>query len=168
MALELTTFDVAEHLSDDEGQQALLDDAFASGDHRYIAHAIGIVARAQGMTKVASESGMQRQALYRAFSRDGNPTLENFLRVLGTLGYRLQAVKQSVLSEDTGGTISSAIGQAAQAERESIMDVTAEEAEVARAARVTEELVVRRSEAAPVEHLGGESVPRRRKTVKSA
>ena len=88
---EIEKFDVAEHLADDPvGQEELLNDAANSGDYRYLAHAIGIVARAAGMSKVANETGMKRQALYRSLSMNGNPTLETVTEVAKALGLRVK------------------------------------------------------------------------------
>ncbi|NWK96528.1 putative addiction module antidote protein [Sphingobium lactosutens] len=90
MAIELKPFDGAKYLTDPEDQQELLDDAIASGDVHIVAKAIGYVARARGMTELANETGIKRQALYRAFSDQGNPTLETLLKVLPALGLRMR------------------------------------------------------------------------------
>lgn len=90
MAIELTRFDAAEHLTEAEDQAELLADAVATGDASVIARAIGIVARAHGMTDLARETGMKRQQLYRAFGPDGNPTLETMVKVLPALGLRMR------------------------------------------------------------------------------
>jgi len=90
MTIELSRFDVAEFLTEPEDQAELLADAMASGDAHVVAKAIGIVARARGMSDVASATGIKRQTLYRAFSEDGNPTLETMLKVLPALGLRMR------------------------------------------------------------------------------
>ncbi len=74
--------------------QGFLQDAFASGDATEIAEAIGIVARAQGMTTLASEAGMSRETLYRTLSAKGNPTLSTLLAVLKALGFKLSGVER--------------------------------------------------------------------------
>ena len=89
MTIELTPFDTAKYLADPEDQAELLTDAIASGDTGIIAAALGIVARAHGMTELANETGLQRQALYRALSEKGNPTLETLLKILPALGLEL-------------------------------------------------------------------------------
>ncbi|PTD19882.1 addiction module antidote protein [Sphingomonas fennica] len=81
----------AEHLTDPEDQAELLADAFATGDPRYVAHALGIVARAHGMTKLEQATGMKRQALYRALSMDGNPKLDTLMKVMKALHLSLRA-----------------------------------------------------------------------------
>lgn len=44
-----------------------------------------------GFTKLAAETGLSRESLYRAFSAKGNPTLNTLLAVLRTFGMRLAA-----------------------------------------------------------------------------
>ena len=79
-------FDPADYFDTPEAEQELLDDAVASGDGRYIAAALGTVARARGMTKVAAEAGVTREALYRSLSEDGDPRLSTLLGVAKALG----------------------------------------------------------------------------------
>ena len=91
MALETVPFDAAEFLDDAHSQAELVQDAFATGDVAYIAHALGIVARARGMTQVAKDAGLTREALYRSLSEDGDPKLSTLLGVLKALGISLHA-----------------------------------------------------------------------------
>lgn len=62
MAVETVPFDPAEFITTPEGQADLLADAFETGDAAYIANALGIVARAKGMSAVAEETGVTRKA----------------------------------------------------------------------------------------------------------
>ena len=55
MATETIPFDASEFFADAEAQAALLTDAFESGDAQHIANALGIIAKAKGMTSVARE-----------------------------------------------------------------------------------------------------------------
>ncbi|WP_027059351.1 addiction module antidote protein [Mesorhizobium loti] len=89
MAIETVPFDPAEHLGSAEGQAELLADAFATGDPSYIANALGIVARARGMTAVAKEAGVTREALYKALRPDGDPRLSTLLGVTKALGVKI-------------------------------------------------------------------------------
>ena len=63
----------------------------APDDAAYIAAALGDVARARGMTKLAQRTGLTRMGLYKALSKDGNPSLDTVLKVLHALGLRLTA-----------------------------------------------------------------------------
>lgn len=91
MAIKTAPFDAAKYFSTEEAQVDLLSDALQSGDAGYIAAAIGTVAKARGMTHVAAETGLNRQALYAALKEGGNPTLDTVLKVIGALGFRLTA-----------------------------------------------------------------------------
>jgi probable addiction module antidote protein len=91
MAERLTTFDPAEGLTSDEAIAGFMAEAFASGDAGYIAHALGVVARAKGMTQIAGETGLSREQLYRSFSENGNPTLKTTIAVMKALGLELTA-----------------------------------------------------------------------------
>ncbi len=81
----------AEGRTGDAKHARLLARAFADGSTAEIAHALGIIARARGMTEVARRSGLAREALYRALSRDGDPKLSTLLRVMRALDIRLDA-----------------------------------------------------------------------------
>lgn len=91
MTIETTAFDAAKYLGDPEAQAVFLRDALETGDAGYIAHALGVLARAQGMTKVAQDAGLSREALYKALSPNGNPRLSTLLGVMKALHIRLDA-----------------------------------------------------------------------------
>lgn len=94
MAEKLTTFDPAEGLTSDEAIAAFMAEAFASEDVGYIAHALGVVARAKGMAQIAKDTGLSREQLYRSFSEKGNPTLKTTIAVMKALGIELTAKAQ--------------------------------------------------------------------------
>ncbi len=89
MAEKLTTYDPALALVDDDELAVFMADAFETGDAGYVAHALGIVARAKGMTQIARDTGLSREQLYRSFSEAGNPTLKTTLAVMKALGIDL-------------------------------------------------------------------------------
>jgi probable addiction module antidote protein len=91
MALKLSRFDAAKHFDTHEAQARLVDDALTSGNTAYIANALGIVARARGMSDLARETGLSRQALYTALSEGGNPSLDTVMKVTKALGLELHA-----------------------------------------------------------------------------
>ena len=95
MTEKLTTYDPAAALIDDEEIAAFMADAVETGDAGYIAHALGIVARAKGMTQIARDTGLSREQLYRSFSEAGNPTLKTTLAVMKALGIDLTAKPRS-------------------------------------------------------------------------
>jgi probable addiction module antidote protein len=84
-------FDAARYLDTEEAQAELLNDALTSGNAAYVAQALGVIARSRGMTAVARDSGVTREALYRSLSEDGDPRLTTLLGVLAALGVTLRA-----------------------------------------------------------------------------
>ena len=75
-----TNADIADYL------EAVLED----GDPALVAHALGVIARAKGMTKIARATGLGRESLYKALSADGNPELATVLKVMRALGLKLK------------------------------------------------------------------------------
>src|SRR5204863_2641850 len=91
MSKKLTTYDPAEDLTTDEGIAIFMAEAFKTQDAAYIAHALGVVARAKGMSQIAGQTGLSREQLYRSFSDNGNPTLKTTIAVMKALGVELTA-----------------------------------------------------------------------------
>lgn len=89
--MKTSKFDPAEHLDTEEVQAELISEALETGDAKFIAHAIGTVARARGMTQLSKDSGVTRESLYRALSVDGDPRLSTLTSVLSALGVGLKA-----------------------------------------------------------------------------
>lgn len=86
MTKQLTTYDPATALVDQEEIAFFMADAFETGDAAYIAKALGVVARTKGMTEISQKTGLSREQLYRSFSERGNPTLKTTLAVMQALG----------------------------------------------------------------------------------
>jgi probable addiction module antidote protein len=93
VGIETRPFDPVEYLDTPEGIQAYLQDAFAGGEPAEIVDALGVVARAMGMSQVAERTGLSRPALYRALSREGNPAFSTIVRVAQALGFTLSPVR---------------------------------------------------------------------------
>ena len=90
MTLETFPLDLAEYATDAETQTYLLEQALASGDGAYISNALGIIARAQGMTETAAKAGITREGLYKALSATGDPRLSTLLGVLRALNLKMR------------------------------------------------------------------------------
>lgn len=84
-------FDAAKYLTSAEAQTELLNDALSSGEAAYIANALGVIARARGMTDVARQAGVTREALYKSLSDEGDPRLTTLMGVARALGFKLVA-----------------------------------------------------------------------------
>ena len=91
MTETFTEFDPAEYLDTPEAIVEFMNDALETGDAGYIAKALGVVARAKGMTQLSRDTGLSREQLYRSFSAKGNPTLKTFLTVMKALGIDMTA-----------------------------------------------------------------------------
>jgi probable addiction module antidote protein len=87
--LKTKPFDPADYLTSDTTIATYLSEAMASGDPAFIADALGVVARARGMTQVARKAGLARESLYRALAKSGNPELDTVIRVMNAIGFRL-------------------------------------------------------------------------------
>ncbi len=88
MAIKVTRWDAAEHLETEEDIAVFLAEAMEIGDQKFIVHALNTVARARGMTQIAKDAGIARQALYKSLGEDGNPTLSTLLGVMKSLGLK--------------------------------------------------------------------------------
>lgn len=90
MPIKTTAYDVAGYLTREDRVAAYLELAMEAGDPKAIATALGNVARARGMTRLAKDTGLTREALYRALAPEGNPTLATFAAVLDAMGLRMR------------------------------------------------------------------------------
>ncbi|MBX9930458.1 MAG: putative addiction module antidote protein [Methylobacterium sp.] len=94
MPLETVPYDTAEHLKTDEDVALYIEAVLEEGDPVLLREAIGIVARARGMTQAARETGLTSERL-SALSEEENPGFDTIFRVLKALGLQL-TVKPSV------------------------------------------------------------------------
>ncbi len=84
-------YDVAEHLRTPQEMALYLDACIeeSGGDAAFIAKALGDIARAQGMTKVAEGAGLSRESLYKSLSGERVPDFSTVLKVMKSLGLKL-------------------------------------------------------------------------------
>jgi probable addiction module antidote protein len=88
---EIPAFDAAEYLTSDEEVAAYLTTILEENDAALLAAALGDIARARGMTQVAKDSGITREALYKALRPGSAPRFDTVSRVCAALGVRLVA-----------------------------------------------------------------------------
>ena len=86
MTTQISTWDAAEQLDSNDAIAAYLSEVMELGDPAHIVQALNTVARARGMTEIARDAGIGRQALYKSLGQRGNPTLTPLLRVIKSLG----------------------------------------------------------------------------------
>lgn len=89
MTLETRPFDSSDHLDSPKAIAAYLEAVLEEDDPALFTYALGQVARSRGMSQIAAESGLSREALYRALSSDGDPRLSTLTGVVKALGLRL-------------------------------------------------------------------------------
>ena len=97
MALKTTRWDSAEYLKTDEDIAAYLDAVLEEDDPALVTHALGVIARAKGMSQIARETGLGRESLYKALSPEGNPEFATIVKVLKALGLQLHASPRTVV-----------------------------------------------------------------------
>lgn len=84
-------WDAADHLKTEQDMAAYLEAALETGDAALFTAALGDVARAKGMTKIARQAGLGRESLYKALSPEGNPEFATVLKIVRSLGLKLHA-----------------------------------------------------------------------------
>jgi len=101
MTESFTRWDVTDHLKTDEDMLAYLEACVVEdpGDGSLIRAALGDIARARNMTRLAREVGMSREGLYKALSGKGNPSFATVLKVARALGLDLRFTRSAFLAE---------------------------------------------------------------------
>ncbi len=61
------------------------------GDDSELAHALGHIAKARGMTQIARDAGIGRESLYKALRANSHPRFDTTSRVCKALGVKLVA-----------------------------------------------------------------------------
>ena len=90
---KFSRYDTADYLKSEEDMVAYLEACLeeAPDDPALIAAALGDIARARGMVRLAKDTGLTREGLYKALSKGGNPSLGTVLKVMKALGLRFEA-----------------------------------------------------------------------------
>jgi probable addiction module antidote protein len=91
MMSKTTRFDAVDYLDTKERQIAYITAALESGDADFVRDALGLVARARGMSEIAKNAGLNRESLYKALGETGNPEFSTVMRVVSALGLTLSA-----------------------------------------------------------------------------
>lgn len=76
-----------------------LNDALARGDATAIKRTLGLIARERGMSQIARETRLARESLYRSLDTKGNPEFTTVLKVLSSIGLRLEVKPERMESE---------------------------------------------------------------------
>ena len=84
-----TPFEIADYLEEKDQIAAYLNIGLEEGDSADLVIAIGQVAKAVGMTKIAEQTGMSRPSLYKALGEGSKPQFDNVMKVLKALGGKI-------------------------------------------------------------------------------
>src|SRR5688572_9599409 len=90
-----TLWDSADYLETDQDIAEYLDAVIEEGDAELLVHAVGVVARANGMTEVANLAGLDRESLDEVLSAKDNPGLRTIIKIIKALGLRLRVAALS-------------------------------------------------------------------------
>ena len=88
--VELTNFDIAQYLDNKEVIAEYLSQILADGDTDELLEALGNIAKAKGMSQIASETGLGRESLYKTFHKGTKPKFDTIMKVISALGVKVQ------------------------------------------------------------------------------
>lgn len=88
---KFSRYDSADYLETDEDIAAYLEAVMAEAgdDPAYVTRALATVARARNISKLARDTGMSREGIYKALSDDGNPSFATVAKIARALGLRV-------------------------------------------------------------------------------
>ncbi len=89
-------FEIADYLENKEMIAEYLNTVLEEGNNADVINAIGHIAKAIGMTKIAEETGMSRPSLYKALSDGAKPQFETIMKILKAIGGQIQVNPTSV------------------------------------------------------------------------
>lgn len=88
--MKTSKFDIADYPDSNEMIIEYLNAALEDGDENTLIVAIGHVAKAIGMTKIAEMTGLSRPRLYKALSKGSKPQFSTIIKVLKAIGGNIQ------------------------------------------------------------------------------
>jgi len=88
--METSRFEIANYLDNKEMIAEYLNTVLEEGNHADVINAIGHIAKAIGMTKIAEETGLSRPSLYKALSDGAKPQFGTIMKVLKAIGGQIQ------------------------------------------------------------------------------
>ena len=83
-------FEIADYLESKEMISEYLNTVLEKGNDADVINAIGHIAKAIGVTKIAEETGLSRPSLYKALSDGAKPQFATIMKVLKAIGGQIQ------------------------------------------------------------------------------
>jgi probable addiction module antidote protein len=90
--VKTSPYDSAEYLDSSEAIHSYMAEVLETDDPAFIAKALGTIARARGMSRIAKKAGLSRESLYKALSAEGNPEFGTIIRVMQALGLKFSII----------------------------------------------------------------------------
>jgi probable addiction module antidote protein len=88
--LEVTNFDIAQYLDNKEVIAEYLSAILADGDMDELLEALGHIAKAKGMSQIASETGLGRESLYKTFHKGTKPKFDTIMKIMQSFGVKMK------------------------------------------------------------------------------
>ena len=89
--MKFTKFDITNYLDSEEAIAAYLSAVMDEGDPDLLLAALGDIARARGMAKLAEDSGLNRESLYKALRPGAKPRFDTVFRIMTALNINMRA-----------------------------------------------------------------------------
>ena len=87
--VKISDFDFSEYLDNEEIIAEYLNAVLDDGDSSLLLASIGDIAKARGMSKIALDTGLGRESLYKALNANAKPRFDTILKVLQALGVNI-------------------------------------------------------------------------------
>lgn len=87
-------FDIVDYLDSEEAIAAYLSFVMEDDDPDFIIAALGDIARARGMAKLAEDAGLKKESLYKVFRTGAKARFDTVFRVLKALNIKMQVTSQ--------------------------------------------------------------------------
>jgi probable addiction module antidote protein len=85
-----TKFDISQYLDNKEIVAEYLSQVLKDGDMEELLQAVGNIAKAKGINQISKDTGLGRESLYKTFQAGSKPRFETVMKVLNSLGVKLQ------------------------------------------------------------------------------
>ena len=93
--MNFSKFDAVDYLDSEEAIAAYLSAVMEENDPNLLIVALGDIARARGMAKLAEDSGLNRESLYKALRPGAKPRFDTVFRIMKALNIKLAATAWS-------------------------------------------------------------------------
>lgn len=90
--MKYSKFDVVDYLDSEEAIAAYLSAVLEKNDPDLLIAALGDIARARGIAKLAEDSGLNRESLYKALRPGAKPRFDTVFRIMTALDIKMQVV----------------------------------------------------------------------------